>query len=351
MSDKKIKVAVIGGGAAGMMTAHFLSTFNIDTVIFEKNYRLGRKLGITGKGRCNLTNNCSVTDFIANVPTNPKFLYSAISSFTPQDTMELFEGFGVPLKTERGNRVFPVSDKAADIVNALSDATKCKVIHERVVDVNASDERTYEVVTQTNKYQFDNVVIATGGRSYQMTGSTGDGYYIAKRLGINVVEQAPSLVPLIIKEKWCASLQGLSLRNVSIRIEDTASGKEVYNDFGEMMFTHYGVTGPIILSASSVLKKMSPERYKIFIDLKPALDEKTLDNRLLSDFSAVKNKHFSNSLDKLLPQKLIPVIVKLSGIGESKQVNSITQAERADLVRLLKSVEMTVMGFRPINEA
>ncbi len=355
-----IKIAVIGGGAAGMMAASQLCMLRDSygaagapflVTLFEKNARLGRKLGITGKGRCNLTNECAVSEFMKNVPTNPKFLYSALSEFDSYDTMSFFEGLGVKLKTERGNRVFPESDRAADIVNALRRSLRCEIINKKVDRIIAENGAVCGVVAEGERYPFDRVILATGGMSYPLTGSTGDGHRMAALLGHTVTGISPSLVPLEISEKWCRELQGLSLRNIKISVFDVASEKVVYSDFGEMMFTHFGVTGPVILSASAMLPDMHRGKYRLKIDLKPALDEKTLDNRLVSDFAKYSNKNFENALSDLLPQKLIPVIVRLSGISPVKKVNVITKDERAALLKLLKSLELTISGFRPIDEA
>ncbi len=349
------KIAVVGGGAAGMMAALQISRMpggeDAEVTLFERNPRLGRKLGITGKGRCNLTNECSFQDFLKNVPTNPKFLYSAISEFSPQDTIALFEELGVPLKTERGNRVFPVSDKAADIVNALKSSLNCRIENRRVSGITVKDGHVSGLAAGDRQYGFDRIILATGGLSYPLTGSTGDGFRMAKELGHSITELVPSLVPMNISQKWCRELQGLSLKNTKITVLLAQSGKVVYTDFGEMMFTHFGVTGPMILSASAMLSGMQKGKYKLLIDLKPALDEKKLDLRIVSDFSKFSNRDFENSLSELLPSKLIPVIVRLSGIPQKKKVNVITKEERLRLVRLLKNLELTIDGFRPIDEA
>ena len=350
---ERVKVAVIGAGAAGMMASAKAAELGADVTLFEKNDRVGRKLGITGKGRCNLTNNCTVNEYIENVPGNPRFMYAAINGFTPSDTMEFFEGLGVPLKTERGNRVFPVSDRAQDVVAALKrfkDRSGVRTVFEKVIDIDKADEG-FTLVTEKGGYPFDRVIIATGGASYPLTGSTGDGYRFAKKLGINVTDIRPSLVPLETEEKWCSSLQGLSLKNVALKVTDTGSGKSVYDDFGEMMFTHFGVTGPMILSASAHLRDITPGKYSMSVDLKPALDRETLDRRLLSDFAKYKNRDYANALSDLLPSKLIDVFVELSGIPAHKKVNSITKEERAKIVSLLKELKFSVKGTRPIAEA
>lgn len=348
---KQNRIAIIGGGPAGLMAAGVIADLGMKAVVFERNPKPGMKLGITGKGRCNLTNNCTPDEFISNVPTNPKFLYGAINSFTPSDTMKLVESLGVPLKTERGNRVFPVSDKASDIVRAFVRYSRCEIIHERVEKLIV-DNGTVKGITANGKdYTFDAVIIATGGVSYPRTGSTGDGYRFAEEAGLKVKPPKAALAPLETEEEWCPELQGLSLKNISIKVVREGAKKAVYEDFGELMFTHFGLTGPVILSASSHIKTDGKHTYSIKIDLKPALDEKTLDKRLLSDFSKYANRDFSNSLDDLLPKKLIPVIIKLSGIDPVKKVNLITREERAVLLSLLKGLTLTIKGMRPVDEA
>lgn len=345
------KIAVIGGGAAGMMAAIIAVKCGADVTLFEKNNKLGKKLAITGKGRCNITNNCSPDEFMNNVPVNPKFLYTAINNFTPNDTIDYFETAGVKLKTERGNRVFPVSDNAFDIVDAMRRQCKCKIIKEKVNSLIINNDKISGLTTDNADYMFDKVIVCTGGKSYPLTGSTGDGYKFAKQAGLEVTSLNPSLVPIEVVESWCKELQGLSLKNVSVNIIDNHSGKQIFNDFGEMLFTHFGLSGPIILSASAHMNNIVNCKYSVIIDLKPALDEKTLDNRLLSDFSKYINKNFSNSLDDLLPKKLIPVIIKLVGIDSYKKVNTITQEERRTLLNLIKRLTLTVKRFRPIDEA
>lgn len=347
-----MRIAVIGAGAAGMMAAGRAAELGGDVSLFEKNKFSGKKLRITGKGRCNVCNDCDVQTVIENIPTNPRFLYAALNNFTPADVKAFFTDLGVPLKTERGNRVFPVSDKAADIVDALRTYTKrggVKYIEEEVRSVALSGSGF--TVTAKIARDFDRVIIATGGASYPLTGSTGDGYRFARSLGISVTDLSPSLVPLEITERDCSEMQGLSLKNTALEVIDTESGKCIYRDFGEMMFTHYGVTGPMILSASSHLGKFERGRYLLKLDLKPALDEKTLDARLLSDFRRFSNRDFSNSLSELLPQKMIPVVVRRSGIDAQKKVNLITKEERRALLGLLKGYTLTVKSFRPISEA
>ena len=348
-----VRVAVVGGGAAGMMAAVAAANMGAEVVLFERNDRLGKKLRITGKGRCNVTNDCDRDTFLSNVPTNPRFLYSALAAFTTADTKAFFEDLGVPLKTERGNRVFPVSDKAIDIVNAMKRAVReagIKVISERVTSLLTVEDRICGLRTD-QAYEFDRVIVCTGGKSYPLTGSDGDGYRLAARVGHEVTRLTPSLVPITCEGNDCRAMQGLSLRNVGLTVKENVSGKVVYRDFGEMMFTHFGLTGPMILSASAHLPDIQPGKYTAYIDLKPALDEKTLDTRMLSDFSKYHNKDFVNSLGDLLPQKMIDVVVARSGIDPRKKVNSVTAEERHALVSLLKGFSVKLTGFRPIDEA
>lgn len=351
----KKKIAVIGAGAAGLMAAGTAAELGCDVTLFERNTLLGKKLGITGKGRCNVTNDCTAEDFMKNITSNGKFLFSAINRFSPRDTIEFFESHGVPLKTERGNRVFPVSDKAVDIVLALKSFVLnagVHIVNERVKDLIANDKEICEIVTYSKSFRdFDEVILATGGLSYPLTGSTGDGYKIAERLGHTVVSPTPSLVGLQSEDKLCRDAQGLAPKNVSLKVVDTTKNKVIYEDFGEMLFTHFGVSGPLVLSASAHMRPMEPGRYKLLIDLKPALDEKTLGARVLSDFEKYQNKNFENALSDLLPSKLIRPFIKLCGIPYDKKVNSITKAEREAVVDLLKALPVTVRGFCPIDEA
>lgn len=351
-----IDVCVIGGGAAGLMAAGAAAQRGLETVILERNEKVGRKVMITGKGRCNVTNNCTLlNDLIMNVPVNGRFLFSAFSKFMPADTMEFFENYDVPLKVERGDRVFPESDKASDIVDALRKfalSSGAKIITGRAKELITEDGVIKGVKTHDDEIiQAKAVIIATGGKSYPLTGSTGDGYILAEKTGHTIVEPKPSLVPLEVHEGWCSSVMGLSLRNIAIRIEDNEKYKCVYKDFGEMLFTHFGVSGPVILSASSHMRDIKKGKYSLYIDLKPALDEDKLDKRIQRDFLENSNKNFINALDALLPKKLVPVIVKLSGIKPSQKVNQITRAQREDLVYLLKNLKLTINGFRPIDEA
>ncbi len=351
----RTSLLVIGGGAAGLLAAGTASHEGVETLVLERNERPARKLMITGKGRCNVTNNCSsLQDLISNVPRNGRFLYGAFSRFMPADVIEFFENSGVELKTERGNRVFPVSDNAADIVDALVSYAKkrARFLNGRAIKLLTEDSKVVGVETESGEVIYaDKIIVATGGLSYPGTGSTGDGYELARQAGHKITELVPSLVPLEIHEGFCSSLMGLSLRNTAIKVVDTESGKTVYTDFGEMLFTHFGVSGPMILSASAHLRNMKSGKYKIFIDLKPALTEEQLDARILRDFSENTNKNFINALNSLLPKKLVPVIVKLSGIGLSTKVNQITKEQRKRLVELLKGMSITVTAFRPVAEA
>ena len=319
--------------------------------IFEKR-QAGEKLLITGKGRCNITNNCTQEELMQNIPCNPRFLYSAFSQFSPQDVMDFFENEGVPLKTERGNRVFPQSDKAKDIVVALEKCIKeygVKLVANKVTALILEDGVCKGVKCNDEEYFAESVLIATGGKSYPATGSTGDGYTLAISAGHTVTPLKPSLVPIVAEEKYCSDMMGLSLKNVTLNLYDEK--KKIYSEMGEMLFTHFGISGPLVLSASSHIRNMERGRYKIFIDLKPSLSEEKLDLRIQRDFADNINKSFINSLGKLLPNKMIPVVVGLSGIPFDLKVNSITKEQRKNLVKLLKAFPITVTGFRPIEEA
>ena len=344
------KIAVIGGGAAGMMAAGTATLYGADVTIFESTDRLGKKLAITGKGRCNVTNNCTRDEFLEAVTKNPRFLYAALSAFSTEDTMAHFESLGVKLKTERGRRVFPESEKAIDIVNAMrSYSAGASVIHKKASLIEKCADG-YTVTAGNKQYSFDKVIIATGGKSYPLTGSDGSGYRLAMKLGHSVTELIPSLIPLTSYSPLCRDMQGLSLKNVKISIKDEAE-RVIYTDFGEMMFAHFGVTGPVILSASAHIRDWDISSLKLCIDLKPALDEVTLDRRLLSDFSRKSNKDLVNALGELLPSKMIEPFIALSGIDGRKKVNSITKEERKILLNTLKCFEIPLDGFRPIEEA
>ena len=333
-----------------MMAAGTAVMYGADVTIFESTGRLGKKLAITGKGRCNVTNACTTQEFLENVTKNPRFLYAALNAFDTESTMSFFEGLGVELKTERGKRVYPATDKAKDIVDAMqSYAAAAQVVYHKVKAIKALDEGGFSVIAD-KEYKFDAVIIATGGKSYPLTGSDGSGYKLAMKLGHTVTELIPSLIPLESSSRICVDMQGLSLKNVAISIKDQ-SGKTLYEDFGEMMFTHFGVTGPVILSASSHLRGVDISTLTLYIDLKPALDERTLDARLLSDFSANSNKDFVNALGALLPTKMIEPFIEVCGIDPRKKVNSITKEERAKILRTLKGLEIPLSRFRPIEEA
>ena len=347
---------VIGGGAAGLMAAGTAAQRGLNVTLIERNDKLARKVAITGKGRCNVTNSCPLlNELISNVPVNGRFLYGAFSRFGTDDTIDFFEELGVPLKIERGNRVFPVSDKALDIVDALNKFITVNGVKRkqgRVTELIIEDGELKGCVTEDGKkYYADNVLIATGGLSYPATGSTGDGYTLARQAGHTITDLKPSLVSLECHEGWCTDAQGLSLRNVEIRVEDTKTYKEIYKDFGEMLFTHYGVSGPMILSASSHMRNMEKGRYVIHIDFKPALTYEQLDKRIQRDLLECSNKNLFNTLALMLPRKMIPIAVKLSGLNGNIKSNQVTKEMRASLVDLLKDIQLTVTDFRPIDEA
>lgn len=370
--NKKMKVVVIGGGPAGIMAALHAKKLGDEVVLLEKMNSLGKKLLITGKGRCNITSSIPIEDFIQNVPGNGMFLYSSFSKFTNNDIINLLKSQGLEVKEERGHRIFPVTDNARDVLNVF-----LKLLQKEKVEIktNTKVEKIvvkegkvigvqYLFLNSENSMQFieaDKVILATGGKSYSVTGSTGDGYVLAKQLGHTITKIQPSLVPLTVDKtslNICKGLQGLSLKNVSIKIIDNLKNKIIYEDFGEMLFTHFGVSGPIILSGSAHLLRynnvenlLKQGNIKLIIDLKPALTEEKLEERILRDFEKEKNKEFKNSLDDLLPKKMIGTIVKLSEIEENKKVNSITKQERLKLLNLLKNFEITIEGFRPIEEA
>ena len=349
-------VIVVGGGAAGMMAAIFAARNGQNVTLLEKNEKLGKKIFITGKGRCNITNASEIEDLFSAVISNPKFLYSGFYSFTNDQVIHFFEELGVATKIERGNRVFPVSDHSSDVIAALTremQHLKVKVqLHCEVKELLINNEREIKGVRLANgkKMTADAVVVSTGGISYPSTGSTGDGYRFARNCGHKVTELFPSLVPMEVKEWYAKELQGLSLKNIEIHITD--GKKKLYDEFGEMLFTHYGVTGPVILSASSIVgKTLEKKELVLHIDLKPALTEEQLDKRLLREFEANHNKQFKNAIDSLLPAKLRPVIIELSGIEEEKKVHEITKEERLNLLRLIKDFHMTLTGLRGYNEA
>ncbi|MBQ9510905.1 MAG: NAD(P)/FAD-dependent oxidoreductase [Clostridia bacterium] len=348
-------VAVIGGGAAGMMACCRLTDAGIRPVLFERNSLLGKKLGITGKGRCNVTNDCMAEEYMKNLTKNSKFMYSAINRFSPHDTIKFFTSLGVPLKTERGRRVFPVSDKATDVVLALKNklvAGGCKIINERVTGLESENGKITTIKTEKTAHSgFDAIILCTGGLSYPVTGSTGDGYEIAKALGHTVTPLIPSLSALECNGGFCEKLQGLSLKNISVKIKDNIKNKIIFEDFGEMLFTHFGVSGPVILSASAHMRPMENGRYSIIIDEKPALTHDMLDKRVLFDFDKYKNRQISNAMGDLLPQKMILPFIDLCSIPYSTSVNSITKAQRKVIVDTMKAIELNVSRFRPIDEA
>lgn len=352
-------IVIIGGGPAGLkaaLSADFkLRNIKKQITIIEKNERCGRKLMITGKGRCNVTNNCDLDTLIANTPKNGRFLYSAFSNFLPQDTMSFFETMGVPLKTERGNRVFPQSDKAVDIVDALVKSLKprgIKLLHATAKSIKTENGAVCGVEFQNGEIiEADSVILATGGVSYPVTGSTGDGYRMAEELGHTVTELRPSLVPLCCHEGFCSRLSGLSLKNVTLSVFEGDKKKPIFKEMGEMLFTHFGISGPLVLSASSYIRKMGKANYTAVIDLKPALSYEQLDKRILRDFENQQNKDFVNSLDALLPKSIISVIIGMSGIEPHRKVNQISREDRAELCEAIKNFTLHITGFRPIEEA
>lgn len=349
------KIGIIGAGAAGLFAACRAAELGNSVTVFEKNKRAGKKLLITGKGRCNITNNCPLDDLMNNIPGNGRFLYSAFNQYNNHDIMSFFNSHNVPVKTERGNRVFPYSDRSMDIVNALinyAHSQGVRFLYDASVKHILCDENRVKGVLLKNNdfYDFDSVILATGGVSYPMTGSTGEGHRIAKDLGHKISALKPSLIPLVIVEDWVVQLQGLTLRNIGLTVLDNMENK-VYYEQGEMLFTHFGVSGPIILSASRHIMDCDYTGATLLIDLKPALDEETLDNRIQRDWTKYQRKQFANSLNDLLPKSLIPVIIQLSEIPPEKPVNQITKAERRSLIKLLKELKMTVSKSRPIDEA
>jgi len=351
--SKKKRVIVIGGGPAGMIAAGTAGARGLEVFLIEKNKILGKKLLLTGKGRGNITNDTDIRGLIESIPVNGKFLYSAFSNFSNRDLIKFFDELGVKTKVERGGRVFPVSDKASDVVDALKrylEKNNVEIVKGEARKIITEDNRVVGVLLKDGRVSLcESVVIATGGMSYPETGSTGDGYRLAKELGHTITPLKPSLVPLEIEDEWVKRLQGLSLRNVAISV--FKGDKKIYSDFGEMLFTHFGISGPIVLSASSHIRDIDRDKYNFLIDLKPALSEEELDRRVQRDFSKYSRRIFSNSLDDLLPKKLIPVIIELTGISLKKVVNQITKEERIALVKLIKNLSLTIKRFRPIREA
>lgn len=348
------KVIVIGAGPAGMMAAGAAAENGADVMLIEKNSKVGRKLAITGKGRCNITNFCDTDTFISNVTANQRFMYSAVNRFSCYDTVAFFEDRGLRTKVERGNRVFPVSDKAADVVDTLYDyltELNVDIVRAEVKRLIIRDGAVKGVRTNDTEIHSDAVIVTCGGLSYKATGSTGDGYTFAKSAGHTITPLLPSLVPLVSDDEDIPQLQGLSLKNVSLSIIDNNSDKEIYSEFGEMLFTHFGISGPIVLSASAHMRSMSPGRYTAYIDLKPALDPETLDKRILRDLAEFSNKDIINSIGKLLPKKLIPVVLARACIDFRTKCNSLTAEAREKLLNVIKAFKVDIHSFRPINEA
>lgn len=352
MNRLSADAVVIGGGAAGMMCSAAAAERGLDVILLEPNKVLGRKLRITGKGRCNVTNNCDIREFLNNIPGDGRFLYSALNRLSPRDTMELFESLGLRLKTERGNRVFPVSDNANDVAGALQrymNRAGVRVMHTSAKHIITDADTVTGVETCDRVIECRAAVICTGGLSYPLTGSRGAGYKMAQELGHTVTPTRPSLVPLESDDDYCAEMQGFSLKNVTVSAYE--DDKLIYKELGEMLFTHFGVSGPLVLSASSHMRRFGEAKYELRIDLKPGLDEKKLDARLLRDFEKYANRDFANSLGDLAGKAMIPVLVRLSGIPAETKVNSITREQRHELLRLLKNFPVSVSGPRPIDEA
>ncbi len=349
-----MRLAIIGGGAAGMMASVFAAKDGVSVDLYERNEKLGKKLYITGKGRCNLTNACDMEELLGSVRSNPKFLYSAFYGFTNRDAMDFFEKEGLRIKVERGNRVFPESDRSADVLDALKHTIKKAGVrvhlNSRVTRLRKDGGRFLLELEEGKTAEADRVFVATGGISYESTGSTGDGYLMARELGLKVTECCPSLVPFQIKESFVKELQGLALKNIAIRVMD---GKKVlHEDFGELLFTHFGVSGPLILTASSVCgRNIQEKELKLFLDLKPALTTEQMETRVLREFEAAKNKKFGNVASVFFPSKLTPVMIHLSGISAEKKVNEITKEERRRFLQNMKELQLTVTGLRGYNEA
>lgn len=353
-SERNEKTIVIGGGAAGLMATGRLAERGRSVVLAEKNPMLGKKLRITGKGRCNITNECDIEDMLKNVTVNRSFLYSALYTFTNDNLIALLNSYGLETKTERGGRVFPVSDKARDVVEALKKyalKSNVRLMKKEAKELIVSDGAVRGVKFADGTKSFcGSVIVATGGRSYPLTGSTGDGYRFARSVGHTVTDIRPSLVPIVTREKWVKELMGLSLRNVVLRVYDEKK-RVVFEELGEMLFTHFGVSGPLVLSASAHMRDIGAKEYVMSIDLKPGLDKAQLDARIRRDFEKNSNRHFINALDELLPKALIPVAVRISGVEAHKPVNQISREERAAFAEVLKGLELHAAGFRPIDEA
>lgn len=351
---KKPDVIIIGGGAAGLFCAVQSAWLGQRVLVIEHERKCGKKLLITGKGRCNVTNNCDVDTVMKNIPRNPRFMYSSLSRFAPEDTMAFFESLGVALKTERGNRVFPESDSAESIRAALINAAKeagVMFVTDNVSELIIDEGRMVGVKCDGGEYTSDKIVVATGGKSYPVTGSTGDGYRFAKQAGHNVTNIQPSLCPMVTEGRDCAEMMGLSLRNCTLSLFEKGREKPIFSELGEMLFTHFGLSGPLVLSASAHMEKTEKDIYTVSIDLKPALSHEKLDERIQRDFREFPNKDFANALRKLLPAKMLPVVIKRSGIDGFKKVNQITREERVRLAELLKDMRFSVKGLRPVDEA
>lgn len=347
-----IDLAVIGGGAAGLMCAAIASERGLRVLVIDPNEKSGRKLRITGKGRCNLTNNCDVKTILANIPGDGRFLYSSLSRFSPADVMDWFSSQGLPLKTERGNRVFPVSDNANDVADTLVRVCRKNGVifmRDKVRAILSEDGSVTGIVTGQGSVSCRAAAVCTGGLSYPLTGSTGDGYRFARSFGHTLTTPQASLVPLVSEDVFCAEMQGLSLKNVTLSAYE--DDRLIYRELGEMLFTHFGVSGPLVLSASAHMRRMGEAHYRLEIDLKPGLDEKKLDARLLRDFEKYANREFKNALTDLAGHLMIPVLVRLSGIPEDTKVHDITREQRLGLLRLLKAFPISVTGKRPIDEA
>lgn len=344
---------VIGGGPAGMISAYYSSLYGNNTLLIEKNEKLGKKLYITGKGRCNVTNDCEPNEFLQNVISNSRFLTSAIYNFSSTDLMEFLQSKGLPLKTERGNRVFPVSDKSSDVIKTLADTLKqanVKVtLNETATDIIVENGRVSKVITDLGVYPCDKVIVATGGISYPLTGSTGDGYKFAKKLGHKLVNPVQALVPFKISGTYCADLAGLTLKNISLNVD--YDGKRLFSEFGELLFTHQGISGPVVLTASSKINRLEKSKISLSIDLKPALTEEVLDQRILRDFEEFKGRELKNSLNKLLPSSLIPLVIKRSGVKEYKKNSEITREERLRLLSAVKAFKLDYDGLMPFSQA
>lgn len=348
----KSDVIVIGGGPAGLIASAQASKRGKSTLVLEKNSLIAKKLRITGKGRCNITNSADISDFIENVRTNSFFLYSAFYSFTNNDIISLLNGLGVETKIERGGRVFPVSDKASDVADALiknAKLNKVSIYKAEVKDVIKTSNGFNVKTSDGRLFESKSLIVATGGVSYQKTGSTGDGYKFARKMGHTVITPKPSLIPFETKEKWVKDVAGLSLKNIEIKVK--CNNKTLYSDFGEMLFTHFGVSGPVILSASANLSDFNKNTYEIYVDLKPALSFEQLDKRLIRDFEKYNNKNFSNALFDLMPKKLVPIVIQLCGINPETKVNQITKEQRYAILNIIKGLKLTITKPRPIDEA